>query len=170
ISSHPLNITTETFSSKNIIQTESNNIPKSLEETFQSKEGEIPKSLEDTIQSKEGEIPKSLEDAIPPRDGDIPKSLEDTIQSSEEDIPKFSGETIQPEECTISKFPPSQPIAGLGGSQFEDCLGKKVCKSPSQQKKSRVPPACHSSNNGKHKIGGSWSKPAWVKRETLCPK
>jgi hypothetical protein len=48
---------------------------------------------------------------------------------------------------------------------------KKVWETPSQWKKlCMVACGCHLSNGGTHKIGGTQSRLAWAKRETLSPK
>jgi hypothetical protein len=49
--------------------------------------------------------------------------------------------------------------------------GQKLCKTPSQQKKSgSVVCDCHSSDGGKPKTGVSWSRLVWAENKTLSPK
>jgi hypothetical protein len=65
--------------------------------------------------------------------------------------------------------------------------GPKVCETPSQEKikkkekekkKKKTNPKtlglreciCHPGDSRKQKIGGSWSRLAWAKSETLSPK
>jgi hypothetical protein len=82
-------------------------------------------------------------------------------------IKETSGWTLRAHTCHL-KLPGK---LRLGRSQFEVSSGKKVCKTPSQQKKlGIVARACHPSNNRKLKIGGSLSTPAWAKSKTLSPK
>jgi hypothetical protein len=61
--------------------------------------------------------------------------------------------------------------AEIGRTEVQASLGKKFVRPHLNGiKLGMVVCACHPSENEKHKIGRSWSRPIWTKNETLSPK